>query len=81
MKKENVLMQTNNTRSARNLKIKHKITVDDGSQAFDNFINVRLEMAKDRDSSISVENLFANLRLKDDDVVRRLNFLTYRTNV
>jgi hypothetical protein len=58
------MKQTNNIESARNLKIKHKIAVDDNSQAFDNFINARLEMAKDRDNLISIENLFANLRLK-----------------
>jgi hypothetical protein len=52
------------TRTSDGLLQTHNVAVDDGSQAFDNFIDSRLEMAKDRDNLISIDDLFVNLRLK-----------------
>jgi hypothetical protein len=54
----------NTNQAIDGLNVKHKVAIDDGSQAFDNFIITRLEMAKDRDKLISADDLFANLRLK-----------------
>jgi hypothetical protein len=52
------------TQTHDELQFRNNVVVEDGSKSFDEFVNSRAEMAKDKERLIPAEELFKKLRSK-----------------